>query len=1091
MASIQEIVARRAPVASLPQASPNPNVGVGLISDAGSAGFRQLGQVRGISLDTATGFGQAMATDAQTFGMVGEVVGQIATVVDELNEASEKARLVSAGNLADKKIKHWNSIADETEREEYRLKDVEPALAKIRTQRKNLISIADNSRNALIAEMGTLGNAHKLNAAKSRGYMELAKLRSELDAAKGSEKIEIGKRYGALSDTFITTGALDPKEAYLLGRDTQNILKASQNSVVSDELTSFYSNSNLTTRALGELRAKLADGKTTVPKDHPLYSIEKYATDNLGVTELLKIADAAYANRVKGKKDFNDSVAIEDQASFNELVSSGVVRDITKKVNSISSGVINVGGLMTATEELNKMKASYLKANGYSAKLEAEIDSQIRSAQAYMTKIVELGGRQMRPEINSWLMARSKKDQSTYAEKFMLARGDIDEAKKVVSELRQEPGFNKTVLSKLSNDDLAATLSGNPELIDKALTSSKLPLAYKVETLKKAIKAQHDLEVAGKSPYQKKSPDKAEAKFLSDIDNVMNDDNLSNKGKEEKINKIDEQFQDYIKPVAGNIKKSVDVQIETEGAVFELSNLTGNLIRSDNFAGLVYEKGKSKEDKVRDEKIVEDALRKTTEHYMGEGYTAQQASAIALNLFENAKNEIKDVLEVPDFTKIPNVPDNSLKPEDVRDAFGGENTDTGLPSASKGLSDSIERVANAVPETLGVQRLDKIVVTPESFEDKVAAAKAMEFGGENTKWNKDTQSWDLVEEDKAQAPMPNDDGIVLTDQERSRGNFSQGAQGGGEQFDPQQDLEELIGRKLKMVGDTINKEQIGQIGTRGFRELVKNGNIKNVSGTIKGKEVVFDVTTTKEDGTPKDLSYYNNPINISTTKKNKTRLDDNWENLDIIYDESGKGRIEAFVDANGQLVPKFKTFEAGAKAGLISLFGLVGENKPYTDHAKTKEYVRAINQNNGEIRIDKLFSAHLGTKEGGARKAYPYMQKGGGFKSVTTDKDNLITINLKALAGEKEKPAQELAFKKVADFIASVHQMENSPWAKGKPNYVADSSKRRKTKLYQEILKGVKSQMEARAKVILARVKEINKAKAKAIEDGANSKKKG
>ena len=818
MASIQEIVARRAPVASLPQASPNPNVGVGLISDAGSAGFRQVGQVRGISLDTATGFGQAMAADAQTVGMVGEVVGQIATVVDELNEASEKARLVSAGKLAGKKIEEWNSIANETEREEYRLKNVEPALAKIRTQRKNLISIADNSRNALIAEMGTLGNAHKLNAAKSRGYMELAKLRSELDAAKGSEKIEIGKRYGALSDIFIATGALDPKEAYLLGRDTQNILKASQKSVVSDELTSFYSNSNLTTRALGELRAKLADGKTTVPKDHPLYSIEKYATDNLGVTELLKIADAAYANRVKGKKDFNDSVAIEDQASFNELVSSGVVRDITKKVNSISSGVINLGGLLTATEELNKMKASYLKANGYSARLETEIDNQIKSAQAYMTKIVELGGRQMRPEINSWLMARSKKDQSTYAEKFMLARGDINEAKKVVSELRQEPGFNKTVLSKLNNDDLAATLSGNPELINKGLTNSKLPLAYKVETLKKAIKAQHDLEVAGKFPYQKKSPDKAEARFLSDIDNVMNDDNLSNKGKEEKINKIDEQFQDYIKPVAGNIKKSVDVQIETEGAVFELSNLTGNLIRNDNFAGLVYEKGKSKEDKVRDEKIIEDALRKTTKHYMGEGYTAQQASAIALNLFENAKNEIKDVLEVPDFTKIPNVPDNSLKPEDVRDAFGGENTDTGLPSASKGLSDSIERVADILPETLGVQRLDEIVVTPESFEDKVAAAKAMEFDGKERQWNDDTQSWEPVKEATTPAAIPTEptpeagavriesdsDVPTTSGSDGTLSDISQGAQGGGEQFDPRVDLESIVGKELKISEPIIS-----------------------------------------------------------------------------------------------------------------------------------------------------------------------------------------------------------------------------------------------------------------------------------------------
>ena len=371
MASIQEIVARRAPVASLPQASPNPNVGVGLISDAGSAGFRQVGQVRGISLDTATGFGQAMATDAQTVGMVGQAVGQIATAVDELNEANEKARLVSAGKLASKKIEEWNSISDETQREEFRVKQVEPALARINSQRKGLINIANDTRNALVSEMGILSNAHMANTAKSNGYMELAKLRIELDNAKDlGEGDVLAERYLSLSTSLITSGTLDPKEAYLLGKDTQAILKTSKENRLTAEYQGLIQ--NVPDDEINNVIEKLQkEGKGYVFSEDSEFRVLEKALDKSPVFRA-KLLEDERARRLKELKaivqegEALESLAFQEERGQLEDVKSS----IRAKINAYEGG--DVGGY--TQELLNEYKGFSSK---FRAKLRIDADKAI------------------------------------------------------------------------------------------------------------------------------------------------------------------------------------------------------------------------------------------------------------------------------------------------------------------------------------------------------------------------------------------------------------------------------------------------------------------------------------------------------------------------------------------------------------------------------------------------------------------------------------------------------------------------------------------------------------------------------------------
>ena len=275
MASIQEIVARRAPVASLPQASPNPNVGVGLISDAGSAGFRQVGQVRGISLDTATGFGQAMAADAQTVGMVGQAVDEITTAVDKLNETNEKTRLSNAISLADAKLKEWNSISDPELKNEFELKQLRPAYNAISTERESLKPIALNARNILDSEKNVLLNADLANKSTSISMVELFKLEENIRKAKDLNEFSAGsQRYTAHVYGMLDSGLLTVAQSTSIMTRSRGFLRNQE----TFQLNSAYENGirDLSANELADAMKTIKDGGYVLPKDHPLRPVEEF-----------------------------------------------------------------------------------------------------------------------------------------------------------------------------------------------------------------------------------------------------------------------------------------------------------------------------------------------------------------------------------------------------------------------------------------------------------------------------------------------------------------------------------------------------------------------------------------------------------------------------------------------------------------------------------------------------------------------------------------------------------------------------------------------------------------------------------------------
>ena len=317
MASIQEIVARRSPVASLPQASPNPNTGVGITSDAGSGGFRQLGQVRGIPLNTATGFGEAGMIDAESVGAIGQTIGQIATAVDELNEANEKARLSNAISLADAKLKEWNSISDPELKKEFGLKQLQPAYNDISTERKSLRPIAANARTILDSEKNVLLNADLANKSTSNSMVELFKLEENIIKAKDLNEFSAGsQRYTAHVYSMLDSGLLTVAQSTSIMNRSRTFLSSQE----TFQLESAYGNGikNLSTKEILTANKILEKGDYVFPKGHLLRPVEEFldktpSSRSNTVSRLLK-------GHLEGIEIGNKKYEAEETASYRRAV---------------------------------------------------------------------------------------------------------------------------------------------------------------------------------------------------------------------------------------------------------------------------------------------------------------------------------------------------------------------------------------------------------------------------------------------------------------------------------------------------------------------------------------------------------------------------------------------------------------------------------------------------------------------------------------------------------------------------------------------------------------------------------------------------
>jgi GH24 family phage-related lysozyme (muramidase) len=945
MASIQEIVARRAPVASLSQASPNPNVGVGLISDAGSAGFRQVGQVRGISLDTATGFGQAMAADAQTVGMVGQAVGQIATAVDELNEASEKARLVSAGELAGKKIEEWNSISNETQREEFRVKQVEPALARINSQRKGLINIANNTRNAFVSEMGILGNAHKLNAAKSNGYMELAKLRIELDNAKDLGKGDVlAERYLSLSTSLITSGTLDPKEAYLLGKDTQAILKTSKE----NRLTAEYQRliQNVPDNEINNVIEKLQkEGKGYVFSEDSEFRVLEKALDKSPVFRA-KLLEDERTRRLKGLKAIVEEGEALESLAFQE--ERGQLEDVKSSIRA-NINDYKGGDVAGYTQELlNEYKGF---SSTFRAKLRIDADKAINIRNTLRNTNLK----EFIPKGRNILFALDESGNANIFQSYSNITDPQDKRKFLDNYLNSEKGASfrdlliehgiplesaESAFLSIYNDPVSQTsvknfntprdtitknfLSKAEEIVEKnvvlnsiGIVDSKLipnimgRIREEVTRLKEANLNVADLKVA-LADFQKRFDANPRAVLeLSSKESVVRE-KIS--GEPLNLEDIDKKFaalpKEKVEFVDTSMRRMINAEMISNPKLTE-KVATGKV---SNPQHLFSQLGNAvlKNPNVPKAKKAEMIKMAVT--------SAQKIHQVEVEKVEALRGKPQEISDV--------FPEGVRTPEQMQQFMNTHTQAEGFPLTKRDISDVPEAAPKENQENMFMgfaRQLGKLVTGDANFElpdmddigkglgsrdsriDKQAAtAKAMEFGGKNTKWNEDTQSWEPVKEATTPAAIPTEptpeagavrirsDSDVPTSSSDSRlSDTSQGAQGGGEQLDPQQDKVDKIhamGMKAEAgevtgnvftVEDTVETDENGDPSGKviGFGHNLLPLELANKEIKIGG--VFVDITNGLSRQNAKALYYQDMAVRYAKLEKNLPDVDapDVWSNL--------------------------------------------------------------------------------------------------------------------------------------------------------------------------------------------------------------------
>jgi GH24 family phage-related lysozyme (muramidase)/DNA-binding ferritin-like protein (Dps family) len=829
MASIQEIVARRSPVASLPQASPNPNTGVGITSDAGSGGFRQLGQVRGIPLNTATGFGEAGMIDANSVGAIGQTIGQIATAVDELNEASEKARLVSVGKLAGKKIEEWNSISDETQREEFRVKQVEPALARINSQRKGLTNIANNTRNAFVSEMGILGNAHKLNAAKSNGYIELSKLRIELDAAKGLDKEEMIDRYRSLSTSLITSGVLDPKEALTLGQNTQAILKTSTETGLTEEYQGLIQ--NVPDNEINNVIEKLQkEGKGYVFSEDSEFRVLEKALDKSPVFRA-KLLEDERTRRLEQLQDYVKEATAKEQMAFTaeqdhleEAKSS-----IRAKMNDYEGG--DVAGF---TDDLLKEYDGY--SNTFKKKLRAEADTALRigvtlrsmkSKSLKDAAILEL----LAPDENGgpdiFQAFTNAQDKNKFIDAYLSSP-----ASEEFRNLLESYGYNPEVVGRSYFRLMALTPEASKSASDFKTPRDTIHKNF-IADAKNIITKNRDIEIMSITDSQA-------------IPNIMRQVTA----KAIQIREANPKLDDYKKalndfqktfgatprvllkeaPEAAGIPRAISgepVDIETIEKNFKTLSPEKQSLVPSNIKNII------NPEMLRNPKLIEKvATGKATNPAdlfspLGQAVLrnpnvpkAKKAELLTIAITSAQKIHQVEVEKVESLRGQPQeisdvFPDGVRTPTEMQQFANTHTQAEDFPIAKKEFEgfEKGKPVEDQESMFMGFARqLGKLVTGDANFElpdmndigkglgsrdsriDRQAAtAKAMEFAGKNTQWNEDTQSWEPVKEATPPAAIPTEptpeagavriesdsDVPTTSESDGTLSDTSQGAQGGG------------------------------------------------------------------------------------------------------------------------------------------------------------------------------------------------------------------------------------------------------------------------------------------------------------------------
>ncbi len=290
----------------------------GLSTEAGGVNPNALPMPQGISINTATGFGQAQMIAGNTMMNLGNTIGKIGIAIDQQNEVNEKAALVAQGNTLEQLTKQLSTIKDKTARATF-IKDVyDPAFDNYgKGARDSLIPIVNATKQSIASQRQVIETGFLQAETVAATHLNLNKNKDSLISAKSIP--EWYKYYLDYESNLMTTEGSSVIPEKMKNKEREEFHKIKNSTLLSlakEKFNGLYQ--TLSSEKFGTLLEKFVDkGNLYDPSDTNLSQtqkaelalLEKVLDKNIGPSEIRDLfynAQQQKLDSLKQKNDFHD-----------------------------------------------------------------------------------------------------------------------------------------------------------------------------------------------------------------------------------------------------------------------------------------------------------------------------------------------------------------------------------------------------------------------------------------------------------------------------------------------------------------------------------------------------------------------------------------------------------------------------------------------------------------------------------------------------------------------------------------------------------------------------------------------------------------
>ncbi len=356
----------------------------GLSTEAGGVNPNALPMPQGISLNTATGFGQAQMIVGNTMMNLGNTIGKIGIAIDQQNEVNEKAALVAQGNTLEQLTKQLSTIKDKTARATF-IKDVyDPAFDNYgKGVRDSLIPIVNATKQSIASQRQVIETGFLQSETVAATHLNLNKNKDSLISAKSIP--EWYKYYLDYESNLMTTEGSSVIPEKMKSKEREEFHKIKNSTLLSlakEKFNGLYQ--TLSSEKFGTLLEKFVDkGNLYDPSDTNLSQtqkaelalLEKVLDKNIGPSEIRDLfynAQQQKLDSLKQKNDFHD----EREEALNR---NG---DMAEQKNTYEKDVFQ---RLIAAGSIEKQSSLLTQLN---AEVRLEKDSYLREAKKKILKDV-------------------------------------------------------------------------------------------------------------------------------------------------------------------------------------------------------------------------------------------------------------------------------------------------------------------------------------------------------------------------------------------------------------------------------------------------------------------------------------------------------------------------------------------------------------------------------------------------------------------------------------------------------------------------------------------------------------------------------